>query len=503
MGLTHAAPPERFWFLARLGLVMLMVLIAVGFAGIVARDLAQSLRLLDYRYALDYGEGVVMSQVVRLEDGLSLYPATDRTGPGFVGANYPPVFYQLLALFPTDLLHLYTSGRWVSFISYLITALLAHVAVWRMTRLLPAGLVAAAIFLAMPPSREWSLFVKPDLLALALSTAGLALVTTAPRWTLLAAPIFALALLTKQTMIAAPIAVGLGLLLTPGRRRQAFLLAGLVAILVLIPLIQVELGPDEIVWHLLFANVRGWHWDRFDDLGIKFLEICLPLLAGLAVCLIMVWRSRRAEPLIIYGPLTLLTLLESGAPGSSRNYALEAGLGLALSSGLSIGYLMRLVDHQSQRRVARMATGLSLALCGLLGLQAQHLWQLPEREFGRRWPTTQVTRGYDHVLNFLSSTDDGPVLSEDPGIVVQAARQLEYYDPSLMQKMADAGSWDQQPLLEAIEARHFSVILTLVDLERSPERAGRWTPEVVAAILANYRLLYRDALMIFVPRQDG
>jgi hypothetical protein len=183
-------------------------------------------------------------------------------------------------------------------------------------------------------------------------------------------------------------------------------------------------------------------------------------------------------------------------PGSSRNYAIEAGLALAIAGGLVVGALVR-----SPRP---WAATLTVGCLALLGVQAVDLWRLPERAYGRRPPSAQVTHGYANVLAFLEVEGErGPVLAEDVGLLVQAGLPVAYHDPSLMAKLAAAGSWEQRPLLDEIEQRRFAFILTEVNLEEDPERAGRWTPEAVAAIRAHYRVLHRDILTIFAPRPDG
>jgi hypothetical protein len=347
--------------------------------------------------------------------------------------------------------------------------------------------------LVVPPAREWGVFAKPDLLALAFSTAGLLVASVASRRVLWAAPLFALALLTKQTAVAAPLAVGLWLLLTPGRRRQAVLLGGLTAALTLGPLVVLELGPAEVIWHLVVANARGWFWDRFDDIGLAFLEIYRPMLLA-TLLLPLAWWRRPLTPLAYYLPLAVATMLAAGLPGSSRNYAIEAGLALAIGAGLAVGWL-----GQSRQRLAR---GLALGCVALIGWQAVVLWNLPERTYGRRPPTAEATGRMRVMLNFLrNEAAPGPVLSENVGLVVQAGRPVEYNDPSLMYKLAMAGTWDQQPLLDQLTARHFAVIMTEINLETSPERAGRWTPEMIAAIQANYRVLHRDVLIVYTPRE--
>jgi hypothetical protein len=475
-------------------LTLAVVAVAAAFAAVALRSLPQAIDLLDYPLGLDYGEGVVLSQVRRLAEVGNLYPASDRTGPGFVGAMYPPLYYLLLLVTPDSPASIYTDGRLWSFAGYLATAVLAGLLVgWRRPAW-PAGLMTAAAVLALPPAREWGGFAKPDLVALAFSTAGLALVTLSPQRALLAAPLFALGLLTKQSMVAAPAAAVLALALLHGRWRSAIALAGLTGLLVAVPLGVLELGPEDVTWHLLLAQSRGWVWERFDNIGLRFLEIYRPMLAvALTAIALAVWRRRPNLP-ALYLPLALLTLLASGAPGSSRNHALEAGLALALASGAAL-----VEAAASGPRWRPLVTG---SLVALLAWQAAIVWTLPERDFGRRPPLPSVTARHKGILNFLKSEADGPVLSEDIGLLVQAGLPVEYHDPSLMQKMADAGHWDEQPLVDAINDRRYTYILTEGDLVQSPERAGRWTAETVAAIRANYRVLFRDVLTIYEPRKD-
>jgi 4-amino-4-deoxy-L-arabinose transferase-like glycosyltransferase len=493
--LVHSPPTRARDWPRRLGLPALGIAVALAFGLVAARQWPQLLDLLDYPYQIDYGEGVVVGQAARLEHGLELYPASDLDGPGFVGANYPPLYYLAVALAPELPTNVFQEARLLSFAGYLLTALLAGLLAGRLARWRPAGLVAAAAVLALPPAREWGVFAKPDLPALAASTAGLlAVVLARPGRAPWAAPLFALALLTKQTAVAAPLAAGLWLLLTPGRRREALALGGLTAALVLGPLVLLELGPQAVFWHLVVANARGWVWDRFDDIGLTFLEIYRPLLPVAALVAPLAWRQRRLAPLALYLPLALLTLLAAGLPGSSRNYALEAGVALSIAGAVGLGWLAR----QPRRWPALAALGCA----ALLGAQAVGLWQLPERSYGRRPPTAEATSRFGVMLNFLRTEADGPVLSENVGLLVQAGLPIEYYDPSLMYKLAIAGAWDQQPLLEQIAARHFAYILTEANLETSPERAGRWTPEMIAAIHQHYRVLYRDILVIYAPRDE-
>jgi hypothetical protein len=95
----------------------------------------------------------------------------------------------------------------------------------------------------------------------------------------------------------------------------------------------------------------------------------------------------------------------------------------------------------------------------------------------------------------------GEVLADDVGLLYAAGRPLRYDDPSTMGPAASSGVWDQSGLLQEIAERRFSAILIPVNVERDTvDVTGRWTPEMLAAIRAHYRLAFRDTIFTYVPK---
>ena len=64
--------------------------------------------------------------------------------------------------------------------------------------------------------------------------------------------------------------------------------------------------------------------------------------------------------------------------------------------------------------------------------------------------------------------------------------------------LSDNDLWDQQPLIDEIQERHFSLIIMSLPLELIKER---WTPEMIEAVDIYYRRerVLSDA-WVFVPR---
>ena len=95
----------------------------------------------------------------------------------------------------------------------------------------------------------------------------------------------------------------------------------------------------------------------------------------------------------------------------------------------------------------------------------------------------------------------GEILADDTGLLFQAGRDLRFDDPSTMGPAAAIGKWDQSGLLEEIAQQRFAAIMIPVNLEHSDlDPAGRWTPEMLAAIKQHYQLAFRDTIYTYVPR---
>jgi hypothetical protein len=518
-----------------LTLALIVAALAVG-VWHVARFSEYNSVALFYRGPLDGQEGTLLHEARLILRGEPLYQPLqlDRV----VGAPYPPVHAYTLAAVEGLLHgaappataadgHLWFGGRLISLTGIIGAALMAGLIVWRVGGNLSVGLLASLAFLATPPAQLWATRIKPDPLALLFTSSGLALAAIAftsgarRRRALLigAALIFALAYFTKQTQIAAPLAVGVALLVAPlqtappgapqGRlRRQFALRPGLIAFSLTYVL---AVGVSWVALDLITAGQFTFHvWGlhppewwiygrflRYAALLIPGWPLMLLVLSGAILVIIRLLR-RAPDPAltmaIAYAALGSATLIGAGTIGSHHNHLLEPYLALAIGGGAAAGRMLGMARFGSG--AARVV--LPLLAAGLLLLQGWSLIQRPAwygGEFDLR------DQNWERFVALIRS-QPGEVLSDDVGLLLLAGKEPRYDDPPTMGPAARSNLWDQSGLLREVEERRFDLILLHFDATRQEiDTYGRWSPEFIAALREHYQLLYRDLYFSYVPNE--
>jgi hypothetical protein len=139
---------------------------------ICATAIRRMLSLLAYPYPHDGLEGTLLYEARLLRAGEALYQPLELHR--FVSAPYPPLHTLALAVF--DQLpgpHIFWGGRLVSVLAALGVALLATLLVRRAGAPWAVGALAGTLVLSIPPLQLWGTRIKPDLLALLWTSAGL------------------------------------------------------------------------------------------------------------------------------------------------------------------------------------------------------------------------------------------------------------------------------------------------------------------------------------------
>lgn len=528
-----------------LSMIVFVAALALGawhvwrFAEHTAASLAQ-------RGPLDGQEGTLLHEARLILRGEPLYQPLqlDRV----VGAPYPPLHAYTLAGVeyfargdapPQREQPLFRAGRLISLGAMLAAAALLGLTAWQSSGRPLVGLLAATLLLAAPPVQLWATRIKPDPLALALTAAGLLCATRfftrqeasklhggAPRLLLLvgAALLFAAAFFTKQTYIAAALAVGLTLLFSAtgevtGQRWLRRLVDAHRPLLVFGLTYALAVG---LVWFLLDITSAGqysfhvwglhppawWTFTRF----LRYLGLLLSAWPLLALCLIglplTAWAvqalRRRPSPTwllpLLYAGLGTATLIGAGTLGSHHNHLLEPTLALTLGGCAVAGRLLAAAEHQGDKRGSTRplhAAGALLA-AGLLLAQGVSYVQRPA------WYGGEFDPARDDWQRFVTliASQPGEVLSDDVSLLLLAGKEPRYDDPATMGPAANSGLWDQRGLLREVEERRFDLILLHFDAtEYAIDPYRRWSPEFIAALRANYRLLYRDVTFSYVPRE--
>lgn len=447
-----------------------------------------------FPYELDYGEGIVWQQMRSILSGqgytpLGVFPA--------IVFHYPPIYHLTAAAVASmTSLDMLASGRLVSFVSALTCGLL--VALWtarltsseqpwvRWSSASTAGLSA----LAFLPVHAWAPLMRVDMLACALSLAGLQasiLALRRPGWIHLASALFVAALYTKQIMVSAPAAVFIVLLLVrPKLAWQGIATAvvlGAVALLVL-----AVLTDGGFIRHVFFYNVNRFEVARLWFLAAAFSAHAVWVGLGywaaarsLPDLRLRGWRdlehsTRQIQLLIgaLYLLLTTVALVAVGKVGASINYFVEWAFALAPFIGLSLSLAFRSAFGGVSHRPL-MAVVIPLAL-------AVQPWLIdgPRRH--------ESVAGDD--LNGLRVIEDrirsarGPVISDDMVLLLRSGREV-LWEPAIAAELASTGVYDERAFVRMIQERRFAFFITMGD-ERWARFRERYNPIVRDALQEHY-----------------
>jgi hypothetical protein len=443
---------------SRLEVVVLAAAAALALVAI-ARFVALEVPQLEFPYAVNYGEGVVLDQANRIATGAGLYrPLAD---PPFVIDNYTPLYPYLasLALPPGGVS--FTGGRLLSFIACLVAAcILGWLAFAGRTiedaslRVLAAGVAGAGLFLGAGEVLSWGALYRVDCLGVALSVAGFAVVASdLRRAPLLAAPLFIASLAVRQSLLAAPLAGYLAALLRD--RRQAFLGGALCALLAGAGVAVGTIATDgNFLAHVVRSNVLPFDWPA---VWSKYLEPLIAgkpaLLAAAAVAGVALRRDRRARPFLFFAAAELVFAFSMGRKGADINYLLLPIAALALLAGRGIAYAPR----QWQRLVA----------AGLVALQISLSLALERPRIGAEDRAAIAAR--DRAVLERVARLKGPILFEEPSLALLSGRTIDY-EPFMATQLAAIGRWDPAPLVAAIRERRYVAVQRTAWLQAQPGR---------------------------------
>ena len=442
-------------------------------------------------YQIDYAEGIVLDAAQRLTEGDTPYPAPGES-PDIIN-QYGPFFYSLVATVVK------TSGLGFGFPRLLVVLSgLAIVAllVWLLrqrTGSMQMGLTFGGLYLCLVVVRAWLPILRPDLIGIALSLAGLVLFSRRPdRW-YLAIPLFLAALFTKHTLLAAPAACFLFLAIRKEWKKAAWF-AGSLALpgAVLFVLLEAKTGGG-FSFHMIGSHAAPLSLTRYGELmGLTLVFHLLLVFLALVLALRELSDRKPSLPLLylLASSAATLTLAKVGA---DLNHLLEWLAALCLVAGL--GY------HRLRWRPEEAAT----ATFAAVALAMFVLATLPVGT-GPLEDRAECDELYAYVQNHSA----GHVLSENAGALVMGGKQVLVSDPFAYGQLVRHGDWPSAPLNERLRSKYFGLILTDGELEELKTRAAdpmssgsRWPRSFVESLGQNYapvrRFACKEAAVAFEP----
>jgi hypothetical protein len=446
-----------------------------------------------FPYPLDYGEGPILDQAVRLARLQNIYPR-DLSEPPYTIANYPPLYPLLQAPFVWAFGPTLWYGRVLSVLGILVAALFCGLILHALSGNRLAAVAGGLLLLASPYVVHWSTFVRVDSLALGLSIAGLYVIVRWPErraglWA--GAALLAAATYTRQSYaLAAPLAAFVWLLRERPRRR-AFELAGMVGGIGVVAFALLVLATrGGFYLHVIAANVNRFQWTTVQRYAEEMWHHVPYLLVGSGLYVLLgAWLHPRSwwliAPYLIGATASAITV---GKVGSSVNYMFEFSAALSLAAGALIAW----PGPRSWWLRVPLVTFLALQVGPMTSWTRDDYLGRNEWKIARRDEIARMAK--------IVSTANGPVLADEyMGLIPEAGKPL-YYQPFEFKQLAEAGLWSQWPFIDQINEQAFPAIL-LYDPPGWDSQGERWTNEMRAAIGRHYHPVERLAETIVLrPR---
>lgn len=432
-----------------------------------------------FPYPLEYGEGAILDQALRLAQGENIY-RLGLAAPPFTLTADPPLFQLAQAPFVRLFGPAFWYGRAIALLAALLAALCIGLTLHAVTGDRVAAAAGGLTLLAVAPVSQWSALDHADALALALSWAGLFVIVRWPERRPSAAGaglLFAAALFTRLAYgIVAPVTALIWLAQGRRYRRAAALAAwfsgsGLVAFGAL----------NGVTGGAFGASLRTAQAINFSHVGLMAqltgLLLNVWLLALAAIGFLVVerwWYPTRSWPLVtpyVLSAAAVLIFVDRSGAGPNLVYQLAAAL--ALAAGAVIAWPGR----NSWWRLGAIL---------LLALQVNWLTSWSRNDYTAA--TLQKAYLAPDIAQLAQIVQDaaGPVLADEyMGLLPAAGRPL-YLQPAEFARLHQLGRWNAGPLVAAIERREFSAILLYEPPFGQPMIVARWPAAVRNAIWANY-----------------
>ena len=474
-------------------IVLFVLLVQFGFALFEYTRHAQA--AIAFPFPLDYGEGPILDQTIRLARWENIY-RSDLSKPPYTISNYPPVFPLIQVPFARIFGPAFWYGRAISILGVALAALCVGLTLHTLTDDWIASSIGGLTLPAFPYIVHWSAFNRVDSLALGLSWAGLCVIVRWPdrrKGLIFSGILMSAAMYTKQSYALVAPLTAFAWLLQVKQRRRAVQLAGFVGGMCLGLFVLLNaLTHGGFYFNLVTANINAFsartaYW--------YFLEISMTafylLLSGLMfVILERLSHQTRSWPFVMpYCLAAALVGFTSGKAGSSVNYLFEPAAALSLAAGAIVAW-------------AGKNYWLKAAAVLLLAVQIHVMVNVSRERFMPMVLSKVHSVAEISQLAAIVKDAPEPVLADEYMGLLPLTGQTLSFQPFEFSQLSEAGMWDDSAFIAAIQDREFSTILLYEPATGRPMIVSRWTKPIRDAIWDNYRLERQLAgTWLYVPRK--
>lgn len=432
-------------------------------------------RLVPIPYQIDYGEGSMLEGALRIVHSQPLY--SDPFNFPVVLHMYGPAAYGAVALvLPGGTISLPVARMLILTCCLALSLLLTYIlrcmiGSWRV------GLAFGFLLSTLPAFRFWLYLLRADVIGIVLSVAGLALYIRNPRLWYWSIPFFGLAVFCKYTLIAAPLAVFIHLIVQRQWKRGTGFAAAL-GLLCALAFAVLQITTDGwFAFHMFSTHPDPYSLRQFFGLaGLVWLSA--PVVTGLALWYVAQnFRSPGRNLAAIYFVTSCITALSAGKLGSTTNHFLEWMVASCLCAGLAYSLLMT----KYPRTVAPITVLLGVSV--LVGVVVQNR---PNQQ-----PTLELAecgKAYQYVRNSSSSR----ILSESLSPLLMAGKPILLSDPFAYSQFVKRGLWTDRKVEQLVSQKYFDLIVLGSDPSQMKMRGSElWSDWFIDAADQNYRTVAR------------
>lgn len=432
---------------------------------------------LHSNFSGDDAEPEILNQAWRLATGKAIYG--DIHSPPYILSSYTPLYYAVVAAL------LSFSG--LSFIPAKLLSLAAALFIgaafmelsrkWRGSR--RDGLWTALFLFLVPAFLFNAVRCHPQMTAVAFSLWSFVFfLKNRPYATLFISPVLAVfAIYSKQTQIALPLAMILYLALR--NRRWLMPYAAMLALAGLVPFLWLQWATGGA----FFLNSVAQNGLTYSAPQIPLILIhhAGPVFLGIGLAFFLSWKkrvSRDWEAIDFYLICVLVvTALSAGRIGAHSQYVVE----LVVASLLYLVYATGFPFVEVRKPLVSIQILILVVYAPLFVFVEEGVGNIT---------SYRAAKEIFPVIQSGSGQAPGPILSQQASFPLFARGGI-YIQLFHFSGLARAGLWDQDHILEPIDDRVFSWVITQFAIENGRLTADdreRFTPEMVEALRKSYRL---------------
>ena len=442
-------------------------------------------------------ESVVAAQSLMLvHDGTLYY---DLKHYPYTVCAYMPAFYWLESGLIRAGLSAFHAGRWIS-----LAALLGLIAVSGKLVLLYTGdhhaaWVASLAVASSSLLASWGTVGQVDTLAAFFALAAFYQYSRfqvrgeSTLW--IAGVCAALALFTKQTMVAAPVAILV--LLWTRDRRKALTFGAIFGAAVAALVLGINAALDgRFLANTVFANMNPFSGAKFLAQFRYFASVSFGLLVIVAASFSRTMRGRNLAPCVYLGFAMLIFLGTAAKIGSDTNYQIESTVLLAVCAAIGLHQIdfFKLYFSQSKSWITLLLIPLALHMA--IG------YRVSANVLIARLANEKLFRAEVEQLRPFVPPTGGLVLSTDFNAMVRLRQRMDV-EPLIYNLLASAGVIDPEPVRRDLAHEAFSTLILSEDVFQNHPIAGPEIGTLPASQLEEVRKHYRLVQHIAGPFLDG